>query len=158
MNKIYHLEVILLFYAMKLIKNLVLILTPCEHVPTVNVGIPHCGGVDKHQRWCVEEHRLRDKHIIRWRSHHPQWPWWTFQRVGYCPSSSWSRRTNPKIWESDTTLTAYLPPSGCRIVQHNRCPPNHPVVRTTSGTSDIWQHWSNVRIWQHWSNVIEVTN
>ena len=27
-----------------------LILTPCEHVPQVNVGIPHCGGVDKHQR------------------------------------------------------------------------------------------------------------
>ena len=27
-----------------------LILTLREHVPTVNVGIPHCGGVDKHQR------------------------------------------------------------------------------------------------------------
>ena len=32
--------------------DLTLILTPREHVPTVNVGIPHCGGVDKHQRWC----------------------------------------------------------------------------------------------------------
>ena len=30
--------------------NPLLILTPFEHVPTVNVGIPHCGGVDKHQR------------------------------------------------------------------------------------------------------------
>ena len=28
----------------------ILILTSCEHVPTVNVGIPHCGCVDKHQR------------------------------------------------------------------------------------------------------------
>jgi hypothetical protein len=82
----------------------------------------------------VEGHRVCDKHIIRWRSHHPQWPWWTFQQAGYCPSSSWSRRTNPKIWESDTTLTAYLPPSGCRIVQRNRCPPNHPVVGTSSSS------------------------
>jgi hypothetical protein len=88
----------------------------------------------------VERHRVCDKHIIRWRSHHPQWPWWTFQQAGYCPSSSWSRRTNPKRWESDTTLTAYLPLSGCRIVQRNRCLPYHPVVGTTSGTSDIWQH------------------
>jgi hypothetical protein len=29
-----------------------LILTSSEHVPPVNVGIPHCGGVDKHHRWC----------------------------------------------------------------------------------------------------------
>ena len=36
----------------------------------------------------------------------------------------------------DTTLTAYLPPSGCRIVHRNRCPPNHPVVGMTSGISD----------------------
>jgi hypothetical protein len=84
----------------------------------------------------VEGHRVCDKHIVRWRSHHPQWPWWTFQHAGYCPSSSWSRRTNPNIWEDDTTLTAYLPPSGCRIVQRNRCPPNHPVVGMTSGISD----------------------
>jgi hypothetical protein len=56
--------------------------------------------------------------------------------AGYCPSSSWSLRTNPNIWESDTTLTAYLPPSGCRIVQRNRCPPNHPVLGMTSGISD----------------------
>jgi len=68
---------------------------------------------------------------------HPQWP-------DYCPSSSRSHRTDPKIWESDTTLTAYLPPSSCRIVQRNRCPPNHPVVGMTSGISDKWQHWSNV--------------
>ena len=45
-------------------------LTPFEHVPTVNVGIPHCGGVDT--KGDVEGHRLCDKHIIRWRSHHPQ--------------------------------------------------------------------------------------
>ena len=31
-------------------KLFLLILTPREYVPTVNVGIPHCGGVDKHQR------------------------------------------------------------------------------------------------------------
>jgi len=84
----------------------------------------------------VEGHRVCDKHIIRWRSHHPQWPWWTFQHAGYCPSSSWSRRINPHIWEDDTTLTAYLPSSGCRIVQRNRCPPNHPVVGMTSGISE----------------------
>ena len=42
----------------------------------------------------------------------------------------------PNIWEDDTTLTDYLPPSGCRIVQRNRCPPNHPVVGMTSGISD----------------------
>jgi hypothetical protein len=91
----------------------------------------------------VEGHRVCDKHIIRWRSHHPQWPWWTFQHAGYCPSSSWSRRTNPNIWENDTTLTAYLPPSGCRIVQRNRCPPNHPVVGWLAVSrireSTLWQ-------------------
>jgi len=34
------------------------------------VGIPHYGGVEKHQG-DVERHRVY-KHIIRWRSHHPQ--------------------------------------------------------------------------------------
>ena len=70
-------------------------------------------------------------------------------------SSSWSRRTNPKIWGSDTTLTAYLPLSGCRIVQRNRCLPYHPVVGTTSGTSDIWQHWSNVRYLGYLTTLVE---
>ena len=47
-------------------------------------------------------------------------------------------RWSPYQWSpyDDTTLTAYLPPSGCRIVQRNRCPPNHPVVGMTSGISD----------------------
>jgi hypothetical protein len=102
--------------------------------------------------WCWQTPKVMSKntecvisiqHIIRWRSHHPQWPWWTFQHAGYCPSSSWSRRTNPNIWEDDTTLTAYLPPSGCRIVQRNRCPPNHPVVGWLTVSrireSTLWQ-------------------
>jgi hypothetical protein len=44
----------------------------------------------------VEGHRVCDKNKIRWRSHDPQWPCWTFQRAGYWPSSTWFRRTDPK--------------------------------------------------------------
>ena len=121
----------------------------------------HIVVVLRNNKGDVEEHRLCDKHIIRLRSHHPQWPWWTFRHAGYCPSSSWSRQTNPKIWESDTTLTAYLPPSGCRIVQRNRCT-GKSDQRYLGYLTTLVECKINDNIgrmsdkWQHWSNVIEV--
>ena len=84
----------------------------------------------------VERHRVCDKRIIKVAEPSPAVTVLNLSIV--FPSSSWSRRTNPNLWEDDTTLTAYLPPSGCRIVQRNRWPPNHPVVGITITLPQCW--------------------
>jgi len=64
----------------------------------------------------------------------------------------------PHIWENDTTLTAYLPPSGCRIVQRNRCPPNHPVVGWLAVSrireSTLWQRCPATNCLNPWRCII----
>ncbi len=84
----------------------------------------------------VERHRVCDKHIIKVAEPSPAVTVVNLSTRGLLSIIVMVPSDLLNIWEDDTTLTAYLPPSGCRIVQRYRCPPNHPVVGMTSGISE----------------------